>query len=126
MGGGVRQRPSRQDRRLRQSRRGRRRCELQQQRGPFVDAEILPFDYESYGKQILEYVNEIEQQASKPSRPDPKNDAKKIDFAGLKAAAESFAKAGAELRRHADQVVLQSDYSQTAVRLVAFRDINRR
>ena len=80
-----------------------------------VDAEILPFDYEAYGKQILEYVNEIEQQATKPSRSDPNNDAKKIDFAGLKAAAESFAKAGAELRRYADEA-----------RPAAFRDINRR
>ena len=31
-----------------------------------ADAEVLPFDYESYGKQILEYVNEIEKEASKP------------------------------------------------------------
>ena len=87
-----------------------------------ADAEVLPFDYESYGKQILEYVNEIEQQAAKASP----GEAAKIDFAGLKAAAESFAKAGADLRRRADDVVLQSDSSQTDVRLVAIRDINRR
>ena len=27
-----------------------------------VDAEPLPFDYEAYGRQILEYVDEIEKQ----------------------------------------------------------------
>ena len=91
-----------------------------------VDAEVLPFDYESYGKQILEYVNEIEQQATTASTPEAKNDAKKIDFRGLKAAAESFAKAGADLRRRADEVVLQSDSSQAAARLIAIRDINHR
>jgi N-acetylated-alpha-linked acidic dipeptidase len=91
-----------------------------------VDAEVLPFDYESYGRQILEYVNEIEQQATKASTPEAKNDAKKIDFRGLKAAAESFAKAGADLRHRADEVVLQSDSSQAAARLTAIRDINHR
>ena len=91
-----------------------------------ADGEVLPFDYESYGKQILEYVNEIEQQATKASTPEANNDAKKIDFRGLKAAAESFAKAGADLRRRADEVVLQSDSSQAAARLAAIRDINHR
>src|SRR3954451_19154168 len=57
-------------------------------------AELLPFDYEAYGKQILEYIAEIEQQAVRQS-PDG---AKAIDFAGLRAAAEAFAKAGAEVR----------------------------
>ena len=55
-----------------------------------ADAEVLPFDYESYGRQILEYVDEIEKQATKASA----DGAKKVDFAGLKAAAEAFAKAG--------------------------------
>jgi N-acetylated-alpha-linked acidic dipeptidase len=91
-----------------------------------ADGEVLPFDYESYGKQILEYVNEIEQQATKASTPEANNDAKKIDFRGLKTAAESFAKAGADLRRRADEVVLQSDSSQAAARLAAIRDINHR
>jgi N-acetylated-alpha-linked acidic dipeptidase len=62
-----------------------------------VDAEILPFDYEVYGRQILEYVNEIEQQATKASA----DGAQKIDFASLKAAAEAFAKAGAAARARA-------------------------
>ena len=60
-----------------------------------ADAEVLPFDYESYGRQILEYVDEIEQQATKASAAD----AKKVDFAGLKAAAEAFATAGARRAR---------------------------
>ncbi len=52
-----------------------------------ADAEVLPFDYEAYGRQILEYIGEIEQQAIKASA----DGAKKIDFAGLRAAAEAFA-----------------------------------
>ncbi|OLE79446.1 MAG: hypothetical protein AUF76_16690 [Acidobacteria bacterium 13_1_20CM_2_65_9] len=84
-----------------------------------VDAELLPFDYESYGKQILEYVNEIEQQANKASAAG----AKTIDFAGLKAAAQGFAKAGAELRQKGDGLLVTS---QAAARLVTIGDINRR
>ena len=29
-----------------------------------ADAEVLPFDYEAYGRQILEYIGEIEKQAT--------------------------------------------------------------
>ena len=43
-----------------------------------ADAEVLPFDYEAYGRQILEYVGEIEQQAVKASA----DGAKQVDFAG--------------------------------------------
>ena len=60
-----------------------------------ADAEVLPFDYETYGRQILEYIGEIEQQATKASA----DGAKRIDFAGLRAAAEAFAKAGADAAR---------------------------
>jgi N-acetylated-alpha-linked acidic dipeptidase len=63
-----------------------------------ADAQVLPFDYEAYGKQILEYVNEIEKDAASKSAAD----AKKVDFAGLKAAAEAFARAGAAARKQAD------------------------
>jgi N-acetylated-alpha-linked acidic dipeptidase len=66
-----------------------------------ADAEILPFDDEVYGKQILDYVNEIEQQATKASAAD----ATKIDFAGLKSAAEAFAKAGADLRARGESLL---------------------
>src|SRR5262249_9719293 len=51
-----------------------------------VDAEVLPLDYESYGQQILEYVNEIEKDASKASA----GSANKVDFAGLAAATIGF------------------------------------
>jgi N-acetylated-alpha-linked acidic dipeptidase len=59
-----------------------------------ADAELMPFDYEVYGRQILEYVDEIEKQASQASPEGSKS----VDFAGLKAAAEAFARAGANLR----------------------------
>ena len=42
-----------------------------------VDAEIRPFNYETYGRQILEYIGEIEKQAT-PAR----REREKIDFAG--------------------------------------------
>ena len=48
-----------------------------------ADAQILPFDYESYGNQILEYVTEIETQATKASAAG----ARTVDFAGLQGAA---------------------------------------
>ena len=66
-----------------------------------ADAEILPFDYEAYGRQILEYVDEIEQQATKASA----DGARRIDFAGLKSAAEAFTRAGAAARARADQLL---------------------
>jgi N-acetylated-alpha-linked acidic dipeptidase len=84
-----------------------------------VDAEVLPFDYEAYGKQILEYVNEIEQQATKASA----DGAKTIDFAELKASAEAFARAGAELRKKADAQLVTS---RAEVGLLTIGDINRR
>jgi N-acetylated-alpha-linked acidic dipeptidase len=69
-----------------------------------ADAEVLPFDYESYGKQILEYIGEIEQQASKASA----DGAKKIDFAGLRAAADAFTKAGADVRARGESMLSSS------------------
>jgi N-acetylated-alpha-linked acidic dipeptidase len=68
-----------------------------------ADADVLPFDYESYGRQIVEYVDEIEQQAANAS---PEG-ATRVDFAGLKAAAEAFAKAGADARARADALLEQ-------------------
>ncbi len=67
----------------------------------FADAQVLPFDYESYGRQILEYVNEIEKEAAAKSSAD----AKQVDFAGLRAAAESFARAGADAKRQSDALL---------------------
>jgi N-acetylated-alpha-linked acidic dipeptidase len=66
-----------------------------------ADAQLLPLDYESYGRQILEYVAEIETQASKASAAG----ARTVDFAGLKHAAEGFTKAGADLRARGDTLL---------------------
>jgi len=66
-----------------------------------ADAEILPFDYEAYGRQVLEYANDIEEQATKASA----DGAKQIDFAGLKAAADGFARAGAAARAQAEALL---------------------
>jgi N-acetylated-alpha-linked acidic dipeptidase len=67
----------------------------------FADAQVLPFDYESYGKQILEYVNEIEKEASAKSAVD----ARQVDFAGLKSAADAFARAGSDAKQQADRLL---------------------
>ena len=67
----------------------------------FADAQVLPFDYESYGKQILEYADEIEKEASVKSSAD----AKQVDFAGLKAAAEALARAGAGAKQQAERLL---------------------
>ena len=66
-----------------------------------ADAEVLPFDYESYGRQILEYITDIEQQAVKASA----DGAKKIDFAGLRAAADAFTKAGADVHARSEAML---------------------
>jgi N-acetylated-alpha-linked acidic dipeptidase len=66
-----------------------------------ADAEVLPFDYETYGRQILEYIGEIEQQAAKASA----DGAKRIDFTGLRSAAEAFAKAGADVRARGETLL---------------------
>ena len=101
-----------------------------------ADAEVLPFDYESYGRQILEYIGEIEQQATKAS-PDG---AKTVDFAGLRSAAEAFTRAGVDVRARGDALLSargqigvrpQSDPSPTLVRPQSdpgdpFAEINHR
>jgi N-acetylated-alpha-linked acidic dipeptidase len=66
-----------------------------------ADADVLPFDYESYGRQILEYIGEIEQQALKASA----DGAKTIDFAALRSEAEALTKAGAEIRARGDALL---------------------
>ncbi len=73
-----------------------------------ADAEVLPFDYEAYGKQILEYIDEIEQQASKASA----DGAKKVDFAGLRSAANAFARAGAGARDRGDSLLASTSTPQ--------------
>jgi N-acetylated-alpha-linked acidic dipeptidase len=82
-----------------------------------VDAEVLPFDYESYGRQILDYIGEIEKQATAASA----DNAKKVDFAGMRAAAEAFAKAGAAIRARGDEMLASAGTGAPA-----FAEINRR
>jgi len=77
-----------------------------------ADAEVLPFDYESYGQQIVEYIDEIQQQATKASA----DGAKRIDFAGLKEAANAFAKAGADARARADALLSPSTLREPQAR----------
>jgi len=69
-----------------------------------ADAELLPLDYEAYGRQVLEYIREIERQAASVSAAD----AKMVDFAGLKRSATAFMKAGASLRADGDAVLSKS------------------
>ena len=66
-----------------------------------ADAELLPFDYEFYGKQIGEYIDEIQTETTNNSP----GDAKKIDFGGLRSAAAALAKAGADLRRRGESAL---------------------
>jgi N-acetylated-alpha-linked acidic dipeptidase len=78
-----------------------------------ADADVLPFDYEAYGRQIVEYVGEIEQQATKASA----TEAKGIDFAGLKSAAEAFATAGANARAQGDALLAGAGGAASAAAL---------
>src|SRR5262249_7287552 len=86
-----------------------------------ADAEILPFDYETYGKQIVEYINDIEQQATKASV----DGAKRNDFAGMKAAAEACARAGAAAREHADTLLARPTASGQAASDAAAGELSR-
>ena len=78
-----------------------------------ADAELLPFDYESYGRQILEYVAEIEKEAREKSAAE----SKRVDFAALKAAAEAFVRAGADLRRRGEALLAGPDQPRSGERL---------
>jgi len=80
-----------------------------------VDADVLPLDYESYGRQILDYIGEIDRQANASV-----DGAKQIDFAALRKAAEDFAKAGENLRAHVESVL---DHPPSAS---ALADVNHR
>jgi N-acetylated-alpha-linked acidic dipeptidase len=88
-----------------------------------ADAEVLPFDYEVYGKQILQYAEDIEQQAAKASPAD----VKQIDFAGLKTAAGAFARAGADVRSRGEGLLNGTGGATSApTRTAAFAEINHR
>jgi N-acetylated-alpha-linked acidic dipeptidase len=66
-----------------------------------ADADVLPFDYEAYGRQIRDYVIEIERDARTRSAAD----ARRVDFTGLKSAATDFARAGADLRHRVESAL---------------------
>jgi N-acetylated-alpha-linked acidic dipeptidase len=88
-----------------------------------ADAEVLPFDYETYAKQILEYIGEIEQQAAKASA----DGANKVDFAGLRSAAEAFAKAGVDVRARGESLLERAGGAGSALTdNAALAEINRR
>ena len=88
-----------------------------------ADAEVLPFDYEIYGNQILEYIGEIEQQAAKASA----DGASKVDFAGLRSAAAALAKAGADVRTRSESMLAPATGSgQAPAARADLAAINRR
>ena len=84
----------------------------------FSDAQVLPFDYESYGRQIADYIAEIEKEAAKA--PDP--GAQVIDFAALRSAAEELAKTGAAARARGESLLTSTTTSDAA----SLADLNRR
>ena len=57
-----------------------------------ADAEILPFDFEAYAQQMLQYLAEVEANA----RSVWPSDANRLGLAALRAAIQGLAKAGAE------------------------------
>jgi len=67
----------------------------------FAEAELLPFDYQAYGRQIREYIDEIERQATASSA----EKARRVDFSGLRAAADAFTKAGARLAKRGESAL---------------------
>ncbi len=81
------------------------------------ESEMLPFDYESYGKQILEYVGEIEKEARKLSD----TGASKVDFAGLRSSADALVAAGVGIKSRGDALLAASPVNSEAL-----TDVNRR
>ncbi|MBI3400531.1 MAG: M28 family peptidase [Acidobacteria bacterium] len=84
-----------------------------------ADAELLPLDYEAYGNQILEYIRDIEQQAQQATGASAA-DAKRIDFAGMRSAADAFTRAGAALRQRGESLLAGTPSA------AALGDINHR
>jgi N-acetylated-alpha-linked acidic dipeptidase len=56
-----------------------------------ADADVLPYDYRLYGKEILSYVDAAQRQAEKSGMA--------LDFTAAIAAAQRFATAGADIRK---------------------------
>ena len=82
----------------------------------FADADLLPFDYESYGRQIAAYVAEIEKEAAKTPA------SKSIDFAALSRAADELAKAGVAARLRGEALLAGAVTGDTR----ELADLNRR
>jgi N-acetylated-alpha-linked acidic dipeptidase len=55
-----------------------------------ADADVLPYDYQAYGGQVIGYVNQAERRAGYAHLA--------LDFSGLRAAAARFAEAGTAVR----------------------------
>ena len=55
-----------------------------------ADADVLPYDYDLYGKEIISYLNSAQKRASKSDL--------KLDFTASLAAAQRFAAAGSAIR----------------------------
>ena len=55
-----------------------------------ADADVLPYDYQAYGGQVLGYISAAERHAGYARLP--------LEFAGLKTAATRFAEAGTAIR----------------------------
>jgi N-acetylated-alpha-linked acidic dipeptidase len=62
----------------------------------FADAQVLPFDYEAYGRQIRNYVDEIDKDARSRA-----TNGKSVDLTPLKNAADALTKAGAAMNQRA-------------------------
>jgi N-acetylated-alpha-linked acidic dipeptidase len=71
----------------------------------FADADVLPFDHESYAKQIAVYVGEIEKAAAKASDTGAKN----IPFDELRRAAGELEAAGAAAKARAEALLASGD-----------------
>ena len=56
-----------------------------------ADADVLPYDYEGYGRQVVDYVHAAESRA--------RGEKMSLDFSAMNAAATRFAAAGAAVRK---------------------------
>ena len=84
-----------------------------------ANADVLPFDYTAYGRQILDYVSEIERSATRLWA----NGARGLDFQNLRRAAQTMIKAGGELSAEGEALLGRPADSTTKAALVR---VNRR
>ena len=79
----------------------------------FADAQVLPFDYEAYGQQILGYVSELE----RDGRSAWPNGVGGLGFIPLRNAARAFTKAGADLTSEGESLLAGSPDAAALARL---------